>query len=103
MRSRASNSAARLLRQYLYFCTSKASKASGSRRLQIRSSAAQRVFCVSICTFAPLKQVNCTKPAGADVEGWKVWQEVVACEKKIKKKHIFMSAYLERRPARKLE
>jgi hypothetical protein len=37
----------RLLRQYLYVCTSKASKL-----------AARSVFCVSICTFVLVKQVN---------------------------------------------
>ena len=47
----------RLLRQYLYCCTSKASKSStfapSASRRKLRSSSG-----VSICTFVPVKQVN---------------------------------------------
>jgi hypothetical protein len=40
----------RLLRQYLYFCTSKASKAV-AQDFAVLGSAGERAFCVSICTF----------------------------------------------------
>jgi hypothetical protein len=47
-----------LLRQYLYFRTSKASKARLIRSALHFSVASERVFCVSICTFVLVKQVK---------------------------------------------
>jgi hypothetical protein len=46
--------------QYLYFCTSKASKLSSCLNLSTRSSVMPRSpsSVVSICTFIPVKQVN---------------------------------------------
>ena len=42
-------------RQYLYFCTSKASKLSTSGEDGDNSPG---IECISICTFVPVKQVN---------------------------------------------
>jgi len=70
----------RRMRQYLYFCTSKASKLAGtcmaarpSSFLHISASTCccgnARVFCVSICTFVPVKQVNRVPAGGRCVWG----------------------------------
>jgi alkylhydroperoxidase family enzyme len=48
-------------RQYLHFCTSKASKVStvfAEAGLRAVAAAAACSFCVSICTFVIVKQVN---------------------------------------------
>jgi hypothetical protein len=53
------------LRQYLYFCTSKASnklQADAERQAReelVRQLRRTQVAFVSICTFVPVKQVNC--------------------------------------------
>jgi hypothetical protein len=49
---------ARQVRQYLYFCTSKASKLSTSSSNWSASKSSSRARYVSICTFVPVKQVN---------------------------------------------
>jgi hypothetical protein len=61
----------RLVRQYLYVCTSKASELStrwgGSRRLIYLFYSRRNDSCVSICTFVLVKQVNWV-PDGAGVD-----------------------------------